>query len=599
MSVATIKFVLNSSIVALLRITARYLSTKSGMPYISTNVEKSLPGVQVILLEGAEYEYELIPQDGNEEIKLRNDGNLSRIIRPRIHNARFGTLNTGLNTGCVTLFLADLQDHVMSTALIEVHSHKIDYLSDYRTMLDEIGDQCVELALDLFSASHIALSNVPLTENLDNLQSRLAFLTGLIASREFSDAIERIFTMPVSQLITDEANAPVRRGIKDAASAAHQLLRGTKRITIPSDHPLADHFTSQGHSTPSIPETIRTGIVRETRDVPENQFIKHVLVSFLSDLGFIKDLIANPEYSNVAAPILAEITLIQSQLEDWIRNDLLANLSKLKVLPLGSPVLQRRNGYRKVFHSWLTYSLLSRISWEGGEEDIYKGGSRNVAKLYEYWLFFTLLTLLRTNYGTDTYALHELFTIAEDGIRLNLKAGQNLTIRGRFSPQLKYEFKYNYTFGQSLSWSLSLRPDFTLTVISSSDTTQQAHLHFDAKYRIQVFPPKEELISKLISNIDDPEMEAIDLHSTFKQDDLVKMHAYRDAIHNTLGAYVLYPGDNSTPVFFRRDETTPIAEIGAFALVPGDKALLSLREIKKHLDSVIKYLSEKWSGSSY
>ena len=70
-------------------------------------------------------------------------------------------------------------------------------------------------------------------------------------------------------------------------------------------------------------------------------------------------------------------------------------------------------------------------------------------------------------------------------------------------------------------------------------------IHFDAKYKL---------------NIND---------DSFKNVDIVKMHAYKDAIDGTLGAYVLYPGSVDR-IYDEHDGG--IESVGAFGLVPGSDA---------------------------
>lgn len=94
-----------------------------------------------------------------------------------------------------------------------------------------------------------------------------------------------------------------------------------------------------------------------------------------------------------------------------------------------------------------------------------------------------------------------------------------------------------------------------------------AHVHFDAKYRV-------DNIRELLGDITDDEAferdtEAVQENRTAaKYSDLLKMHAYRDAVRRTAGAYVLYPGnpgDNISP-YNCFHEILP--GLGAFAIRP-------------------------------
>jgi predicted component of viral defense system (DUF524 family) len=56
----------------------------------------------------------------------------------------------------------------------------------------------------------------------------------------------------------------------------------------------------------------------------------------------------------------------------------------------------------------------------------------------------------------------------------------------------------------------------------------------------------------------------------FKSDDLVKMHAYRDALPAVRSAFILYPGAR-TRFFPASDGLEGLQGVGAISLVPGRK----------------------------
>ena len=118
-----------------------------------------------------------------------------------------------------------------------------------------------------------------------------------------------------------------------------------------------------------------------------------------------------------------------------------------------------------------------------------------------------------------------------------------------------------------------MRPDFTFSFWPASMHEAEAeiedclvHIHFDAKYRV-------ESIAGLFG-VDSPD-ELEDEEAQYrpapgaKRSDLLKMHAYRDAIRRSQGAYVLYPGTDGDSTQWREyHELLP--GLGAFAVRPGD-----------------------------
>jgi hypothetical protein len=111
-----------------------------------------------------------------------------------------------------------------------------------------------------------------------------------------------------------------------------------------------------------------------------------------------------------------------------------------------------------------------------------------------------------------------------------------------------------------------LHPDYTLTFwpaeLSESEAERRellVHVHFDAKYRVEDI---EDLFGDEGSDDADD-----DVDGNYKRQDLLKMHAYRDAIKRSQGAYVLYPGRANAPLKLKGfHEILP--GLGAFAVSP-------------------------------
>ena len=123
----------------------------------------------------------------------------------------------------------------------------------------------------------------------------------------------------------------------------------------------------------------------------------------------------------------------------------------------------------------------------------------------------------------------DVFKLNSNKWDVNLKVGMNsiqtfnLIIEDN---EIKINLFYNKSFKKISpykSYSLNLRPDYTLKI---NFKDKYYFLHFDAKYK-----------STGISN--DEIYNKKDL--SYKNEDVYKMHTYKDAINNTKGAYVIYP----------------------------------------------------------
>ena len=108
------------------------------------------------------------------------------------------------------------------------------------------------------------------------------------------------------------------------------------------------------------------------------------------------------------------------------------------------------------------------------------------------------------------------------------------------------------------SWTRPMRPDASLVVRRPHG--DEVWLHFDAKYRVDWSSPFQ------TGGIDDEE--AAERTGASKRTDLLKMHAYRDAIRNSAGSYVLFPGSESAEYAVNTQEFLP--GLGAFPLRPDE-----------------------------
>ena len=88
-----------------------------------------------------------------------------------------------------------------------------------------------------------------------------------------------------------------------------------------------------------------------------------------------------------------EAHLLIDTLEQFLSHSIFKEISLPSTLPLNSPILQRKEGYREILRVWLMFDLAAKLVWHGGD-DIYRGNKKDIAILYEYWLFFKLLDII-------------------------------------------------------------------------------------------------------------------------------------------------------------------------------------------------------------
>ena len=529
------------------------------------------------LLEGCSYEYKLPDDLSFKEI--------SGIIKSSKYNPALGRITTGNYVGTLSLNILNKTEQLSYPISLEVKSKKTTYREDYRYMLEYITKACTDLLMQHTSPVTQTFTTDYL-KNSETIYQRFAFVKSIIDSEEFNQAVHRIITNPVRGWETIDEDSDIMRLKKLNYHQLRQLVSNKDRIIISAGSSLIKDLPFD-----SLPRKIKTQKKTETVDTPENRFIKYVLENFFRFVSEVRHLLeeSHPKTYN-------EALILEEKLGRILKQSIFKEISPPATLPLNSPVLQRKEGYREVLRVWLIFDLAAQLFWKGGQ-DIYNAGKRDVAVLYEYWLFFRLLELLKEIYFIEPESAEDLIEITSDGLGLKLKSGEYLPLKGVYEKsgrRLEVEFSYNKTFKGNEeypnegSWARNLRPDYTLSIWPSKFSKEEAeiqelvvHIHFDSKYKVQNL---YEIIGKEEENL---EIEKFEQKSgTYKRADLLKMHAYKDAIRRTGGAYVLYPGDVSKQL---KGFHEIIPGLGAFCVRPS-KTDDGTAELKKFIIEVTEHL---------
>jgi predicted component of viral defense system (DUF524 family) len=540
------------------------------------------------LIEGCSYEYQFT----DDTIKFKEKSKKNAIVSHSKFGKHKGSINPNIYVGTHSLEIEG------SSILlpIEVRSVKSDYRSDYRYMLESITEKCTDLIMQIDSPIN-QYFETDFNKNPETLYQRFSFVKSLIDSLEFEEAIQKIVSNPTTKWEEELEEKDIRKIRRFNQKNIKQLVTKSNRMEISSDH-----FLNKSYGLNSIPTKIDSTRKSESVDTTENRFIKHALEEFLffcenCELKFEK-------YSTAKF----ESGLLATKISTQLNQSFFKQISRPSSLKLNSPVLQRKSGYREVLNSWLKFDLAAKLIWKGGD-NVYDAGKKDIATLYEYWLFFKLLDLLKEVFDIEPKSIAELIQYDKGQLSLNLKQGTAIALKGVYkSPtrNLNIQFSYNRSFGggktfpNSGSYTTTLRPDYTLSIWpeeieeakDAEKTELITHIHFDAKYKVKNF---YELISKSKDeelteeeNIDLIKEEAEEVKKgTFKNQDLLKMHAYKDAIRRTGGAYVLYPGEGIDEPFRGFHELIP--GLGAFVIKPNKDT-----KDKEHLKTFIKMVIDNF-----
>ena len=518
----------------------------------------------VMLLEEHKYTVEFESDDSDLDVfySLKNTKNSPIELFP---NKSLGFLNFGSYVGKTFLDIFR-EDKSLYKFPIEVRSRKINYSKDYATMIGDLSrfssgliyelDSPVYQSLEIGSSNKTPYEDFMLLEYLfedENLPATVEYLSRNLYTL-LEETIEEVPTSMASNIGPNE--------LIDVFSNSENL----EKIENPDD--------SLWHKTKGyVPLKIKELKYVDSIDVPENRFYKNFLL-FIDDL--IDDLLEKVEEGYVTD----KLKEYKETLSYYLSARYFLDISPMDYPPLNSQVLQKKEGYRDILEYFLLFEFGFKLNWDEVVED-FRGYEKKVYRLYEYWCYFELLDVIGKLTDMEI-SFEDLFDVDDKKLNISLKEGviksfdlnlsdlidvESLSLDNNIDSveldgfiddlEISIDLMYNKTFKKDsdyYSYSVKLRPDYTLKINFSEKTFL---IHFDAKYKLDI---KSE---------------------DYKNQDVVKMHSYKDAIEDTIAAYVLYPG-REKEIFYEREGA--LESVGAFPLNP--------RDGRKNKKDLLEFLSD-------
>lgn len=507
--------------------------------------------------------------------------------------------------GYASFELLDEPENSLLLLKLEFVSAKIDFNTEYRQMTQDIAAFCEQLLLSASAPTSLKFSSNP-TEQRKLLLESFLFLRHFLSPQKLQTLSEHIHRNPHSTLISERDWKPLA------------LVKSNQHLSNPSTM-LRDWRNQAGSATPAQGLYVRR---EESHDTPPNQFVKFALQHFRK---ITQDVLSLPK---VGDTITRQAEELQQSIDSTLAQPFFRDITRLNHLPLNNQTLQKREGYRDFLRGWILVESASSLDWEG-QRDCFEGETRDVATLYEYWLFLELHKLLSSIGGMrylkgNPLAEGEQRFIQEGAgaISLHLKSGKNSLSSFTYQPingseALRIDLHYEKTFTQSdvatsgQSYSRQFRPDYTLSIFPArfADETEAAkhgkiaHLHFDAKYRVDsintLFGEESETQTSDQEHRELTEEKQKAKVNSYKRGDLLKMHTYNDALRKTIGSYVLYPGNNEVPreerEFRKFHEIAP--SVGAHIMKPGNADCSN--SLKAFIIDVLKEQQSQFTQYSY
>lgn len=605
-----------------------YAQEGSKLNSISEEEALALGEAPYQLREGQFYEYAFT----DETFRLKSPGS-NIVIQSKIkpHEGRIqpnifvGTLEldvVGDDTSKGQIWLEVLATKFTADGISSTDAQETNRLH-YRAMLEAIAAKCSELLMQL-DAPVNQLFDSDFERESATLYQRFAFVRASLNDDFLEAAVGKIIANPKTRWVTRHELADIRSVRRFSAAGLRELSRSANRMKVPEGHPLREIKLE------SVPVAIQNPRKYESVDTPENRIVKYILTELRDFMERCCEAFSTHSRAGKEAAWLG------NKLNASLEHGFFKEIGRPTNLRINSPVLQRRSGYRELLQMWLRSQVASQLTWEGGDL-VYEAGKRDIATLYEYWLFFKLHDLVAQTFGLEDGQLaQKLLSPDKNGVHIHLKSGRQTIIEGisSFSQRrLRVRFSYNRSFPGNKpfsarvagSYTLPMIPDYTISVWPDELKESEAerledivHIHFDAKYKVRrLLQPstEEEKVNvhdaQALEDGETPEeiqqyaqqLKEDERKGIYKNVDLFKMHAYKDAIRRTAGAYILYPGENAA-AYTREGFHEILPGLGAFAMNPAneeqDAAALSdfLKKVAEHLINRTSQREQK-AGETY
>ena len=541
----------------------------------------------VALREAAIYRYEIITDATNVNLEPRE------LFDPDDASWKQGRLRPGQAVGRLRIRVVDRATELAGTTEVDVLAVKLDHETEYRQMLTDVSSFAAEAVLQGFAPSLLDLAPSELPVEL--LYLRFAMIAAYLRDPAVEAAIARVTSQPHRTWVSEQEIRPVGSPFPAGAAFRRAVCAPGRRVP----------WTGGSATLVSLPAALTRDRTEASIDNSANQFVKFALERWRAVALELLDGLSLASQKVESGPlrrgqqIAAEVG---AQLDEYLAHPHFREVSFLRRMPTSDQVLLKRAGYREIFRTFAMTESGPTVRIDHRDmTDVFAASQRNIATLYEFWCFLAVVNSLGRVCGQDRTA--RAFTVAADGTCMTMRSGRasklSWSVRRGGRP-LRVEVFFNRTFAgrddRRGSWSQAMRPDCSVRIRPEGSTpsrvpTQELEiwLHFDAKYRV------DNLLAQLTSTPDSDELLGESTTSGgAKRDDLLKMHAYRDAISRTAGAYVLYPGSEIKDIRRHPGFKEVLPGLGAFPLRPSSEGLPSSSEALDHfLSDVLTHVASQ------
>ncbi|MBL8811599.1 MAG: DUF2357 domain-containing protein [Planctomycetaceae bacterium] len=404
-------------------------------------------------------------------------------------NVLHGTLNFRGQIGRST-FTVCINDRPVLDLDLEVFPTKIDYETDYREILADLQQSVRSLAYE-YLRSTFQFGKVAATAKPTQLEW-LLLLREVI--EQLRKAIQEVSHHPRRGLVRRARVSRIEKIKKLNSALRGQIRRGQGR----------------GMMLTTVVGCVREQLIdsspESTLDTAEHRWLKRQLTEIQQELARISQSLDHAEQSARKAAIVSEVVAMEQAVTRMLTVEPIREANGDPPPGFASLALLSSPGYREAYQTCMLLKMGLRL-----EGDAFRVSVKDLNVLYEYWVFFAMVEILRQAYG-DVEDFGNLFRLQRSGLHVGLIQGRQQSIHFTTSKTSRITITYNPQFQNKDTTLVPQKPD--ILIRCEHDGWPQLQLICDAKYRIDA---TEEYRSQF--GIAGPPRDAINV-----------LHRYRDAI---------------------------------------------------------------------
>lgn len=444
------------------------------------------------LYEQLDYQIYLKAHNPNDQVSIQHRDPLiaQRLSFQENNRVTYGVINFQGQIGR-SLFTIAINGKPQLDFEVEVFPTKIDYETDYKEILSQVQELLTSLAYEYLRTTH-QLGKLDTNRRPSRLEW-LILLEHILG--ELEKSVRYIAQQPRRSLVRRSNYTRIERIRRADSTVRAQVRRGSGRGGIKNT--LVGPIRECLLESPSEP----------TLDTMEHRWIRAQLTGIRRTLGLLdKSLSDVHESSSRERATQSSIRKMENRISQLLRLEPLAEANGPVPGEFASLQLVSAPGYKETYRLCMLLRFGLRL-----EGDIYQLSVKDLNVLYEYWVFLSIVRLLREP-NVSTSDLRDLFKLNRSSLQVRLLEGRRQRVDCVNSKDRKISVTYNFQYDADNLTLIPQKPDITIRYEEIG--WPQILLVCDAKYRIDASEEYRQQFGSF-----GPPRDAINV-----------LHLYRDAI---------------------------------------------------------------------